>query len=169
MKRFQIVIAATFSLALAACGPSEAPQEQAGAPAQPSMVDKAVDAAKDAAQVTQETAGEAVEAAKNAASDAMDKGKEITARAVEKTREIAGAAGDKSAEMIEQIKTYIAENEPEMAKSVLDRLAQMKDGLSESAKAELAKLDAMMSGGEPTMTPAAATTPPPPETSPAGN
>lgn len=171
-----IPLAAAMAALIAGCGPSDEPAQEAATPGtvveEKTMVEKAGEAAKqmtDAASETLEEAGEAAKrmtesasakmdeaahSASQAAEDAMDKGKEITAVAVAKTQEMADAAGDKVAEMIAQIKTYIAENKPDLAQGLLDQLAAMKDSLPESVKTEIAKLEAML-GGEQQTTPGA--------------
>ena len=197
------------ALGVAGCGPSEEPKAptQVQAPvaqaapampaAEPNMVEKAMQAAKDATQTANARLQEATKAATEAADVAVAKSQEITAAAVEKGKEItavaveqtkavtdaavvqtkaltsaaleqtkaatsaaleeskvlATAAGDKTAALIQQAKDYIAQNQPELAKGVMDQLSKVKESVPEGVKVEIARLEALMG-----QTPAAAPT-----------
>lgn len=131
MKR-QIVLGVIVSLAallLVACGQEQAPVEEAAAPAaEPTMLEQAAEAAKEASDEVGETASDVADAA------------------AEKAGEISDAAVEKAEEMIEQVKAFIAEDKMEMARELMDKLVALKDSVPEAIRAEIERLEAMFSG-----------------------
>jgi hypothetical protein len=131
MKR-QIVFGVIVSLAallLVACGQEQAPVEEAAAPpAEPTMLEQAAEAAKEASDEVGETASDVADAA------------------AEKAGEISDAAVEKAEEMIEQVKAFIAEDKMEMARELMDKLVALKDSVPEAIRAEIERLEAMFSG-----------------------
>jgi flagellar motility protein MotE (MotC chaperone) len=138
MKRhiLSAVIASWTAVALVGCGPDQAPVDEAAAPPaeESRILDRAVEAAKDAS----ERASEAATATKDAASEAA-------ASAAEQAGALRDRAEDEAKEMIEQVKTFLAEDKEPMARELMETLSAMKDSLSAALRAEIERLEAMFS------------------------
>jgi hypothetical protein len=152
-KTILSVLAVAAALGLAGCGPSEEPKQQTAAPGgapqtEQTLSDKAMEVAKEARQA----AGEKVEAAATATSEAASAAKETASEAagaaMEKGKEIAQATIDKANELIQQVKDYIAENKLDSAEGVMEQLRKLRDSLPQALQDEIAKLEAMLSGGQ---------------------
>lgn len=121
---------------LIGCGQEPAPVEEAVAPVkEPTLLDQAVDAAKEASGKV----GEAVSETTDAAADAA-------ASAGEQVGEMSDAVVDQSRVMIEQVKEFLAADKQEMARELMDKLVALKDALPEDVRAEIERLEAMFSG-----------------------
>lgn len=167
-KQILLALAVSASLGLAACGPSEEPKQGTAEPAAPpqtekSLVERAAEVAKEATEVATERVEKAAEAASEAAGAAMETSQAVAESAAEKGRELAEATIEKAKELIQQVKDYIAENRLDEAQGLMEQLRKLGDALPEALQAEVAKLEAMLGGGEPEATPAAS-----PPTAPAG-
>jgi predicted small lipoprotein YifL len=138
MKRhiLSAVIVSCTAIGLVACGQDQAPVEEAAAPPaeKPTMLDQAVETAKDAS----DRVGAAATAAKDAATEAA-------ASAMEQADVVRDRAETEAKEMIEQVKTLLAEDKEEMARELMDKLSAMKDSLSDVWRAEIERLAAMFS------------------------
>ncbi|SDW60876.1 hypothetical protein [Thiocapsa roseopersicina] len=124
MKRpiLSAVIVFLTATGLIACGRDQAPVEDAAAPSAEGsrMLDQAVEAAKDAAS-------------------------EAAASAMEKAEAVRDRADREAKEMIDQVKSFLAEDKEEMARDLMDKLSIMKDSLSDPLRAESERLEAMFS------------------------
>lgn len=138
MKRAILLgmILSVVALGLTGCGQEPAPVEDAVAPVEQStLLDQAVDAAKNAS----DQVGEAVSATTDAAADAA-------ASAGEQVGEMSDAVVAQAKEMIEQVKEFLAADNQEMARELMDKLVALKDALPEAVRAEIDRLEAMFSG-----------------------
>ncbi|EGV19858.1 hypothetical protein [Thiocapsa marina] len=136
MKRqiLSAVIVSCAAIGLVACGQEQAPVEEVAAPGaeEPTLLDRAVETAKDAS----DRVGAAATAAKDTATEAATS-------AMEQTEVVRARAETQAKEMIEQVKSFLAEDKEEMARELMDKLSAMKDSLSETLRAEIERLEAM--------------------------
>jgi hypothetical protein len=122
MKRHVLsaVILSCTAIGLVACGQEQAPVEEAAAPPaeESTMLDQAVEEAKDTAT-------------------------EAAASAMEQAEDVRDRAETDAKEMIEQVKSFLAEDKEEMARELMDKLSAMKESLSDGLRAEIERLEAM--------------------------
>ncbi len=146
------VIAIAAALGLTACGPSEEPKQTAepsvAPPAEQTLSEKAMEVAKEATQAASEKVEAAATATSEAAGAAKESVSEAAGAAMEKGQEIAQATIDKAKELIQQVKDYIAENKLDLAEGVMEQLRKLRDSLPQALQDEIAKLEAMLSGGQ---------------------
>jgi hypothetical protein len=130
------VILSFTAIWLVACGQDQAPTEEAAAPPaeESSILDQALETAKD----TSDRVGAAATAAKDTAAEAA-------ASAMEQAGVARDRAETQAKEMIEQVKDFLAEDKEEMARELMDKLSAIKDSLSDALRAEIERLDAMFS------------------------
>ncbi|MGE5154081.1 MAG: hypothetical protein ACM3ST_08705 [Bdellovibrio bacteriovorus] len=156
-KQILLSLAIVATLGLAACGPGEEPkttaQPGAVSPAEPSLSERAAEAAREATQV----ASEKVEAAATAASDAAGAAKESVSEAagaaMEKGQELVQASIDKADALIQQVKDYIAEDRLDLAQGIMEQLRALRDSLPQGLQDEIARLEAMLGGEQPAAPP----------------
>jgi hypothetical protein len=138
MKRqiLTAVIVSCTTIGLVACGQDQAPVEEAAAPPaqEPTMLDRAVETAKDAS-----------DRVGAAATDAKDTASEAAASAMEQASVVGERAETEAKEMIEQVKSFLAEDKEDMARELMSKLSAMKDSVSETVRAEIERLEAMFS------------------------
>ncbi|MCF7993162.1 MAG: hypothetical protein K9M02_22220 [Thiohalocapsa sp.] len=128
-------------------GAGEATGEQSS-----SAVDTLKDKVRAAADSASET-GEKVAAAAAAASDAAgEKGQELSDAVAEQGGMIAETANAQAAELIDKLKNYLAENDVDSARGILEKLAPLKESLPESLQTQIEalqrKLATMIGGAE---------------------
>ncbi len=136
MKQSLLVMCMISMLALHACDRDPMPNEGA-VPAErrtPTLVERTLDFAHRLAA----RMGAAVSEVTDMASSSLDISKKPTDR----------QAG-KAEAMIEQVKDALADDRPDMAKTVMEHLRSMKDSLSEEVQMEMARLDAMLADQPP--------------------
>lgn len=139
-RQILLTLAIAATLGLNACGPSEEPEQTTAepgdaAPAQPSLIERAAEAAREATQVAREKLEAVATAGSEAAGTAREKGGEITQAAV-----------DKASDLIQQVKDYIAEQDLDLAGSAMEQLRTLRDSLPQGLQDEIDKLDAMLTG-----------------------
>lgn len=139
-RQILLTLAIAATLGLNACGPSEEPEQTTAepgdaAPAQPSLIERATEAAREATQVAREKLEAVATAGSEAAGAAREKGGEITQAAV-----------DKANDLIQQVKDYIAEQDLDLAGSAMEQLRKLRDSLPQGLQDEIDKLDAMLTG-----------------------
>lgn len=174
-KTILLALAGAATLVLAACGETEAPKGQSQAPAtsppqtqapapearQSTLMEKAMDVAKEARQATVDEATRAVEAARASADEAIERGREAADRAAQRGktlgqealqqgRIIAELTGDKAEALIQQAKDAIDQKRPEIAREIVARLQQVKESLPQGLRNELDRLDARLAGSKST-------------------
>lgn len=128
--RLIATISTTLILALAGCGDSsqdDTDKDQGSA----------MDAVKENAQAAMDSASEAGKQAMEAASGAAEIAKE-------KGAEMAVSAQAQAQPLIDQVKTYLAENNIASAQDVIDKLVQLKDQLSMPIRKEIEHLQAQL-------------------------
>ena len=179
-KKILLALASAVTLGLGACGesddpkgpapsPTPPPQTQSAAPTpplptapQPSLMDKALEVAKEARQATREEATRAVETARASANEAFERGRVAAERAAERGRALGQAAlqqgvaiaeahpGYKAESLIRQAQDAIDQKRPEVAREIAERLHQVKESLPKRVQDELDRLDARLAGSQPT-------------------
>lgn len=119
--------------------------EAAGVAAGAAMEEAKVKAAE-VTDVAKAKMGEASEAGAQMAGEAMEKGKELSAAAAAKGAELMQVTSENAEAMIQKVKDSLANNDIDLAKSVMDGLAAIKDSLPENLQAEIEKLQGMFGG-----------------------
>ena len=188
-KTILLALASATTLGLAACGEAEAPKGQVAAPTapppqaqtaapashqppqtQPSLMDKAMEVAKEARQAARDEGTRAVEAARASADAVIARGREAAEQAAERSRAlgqealqqgraIAALTGDKAETLIQQAKDAIDQKKPEVAREIAERLHRIKESLPQGLRDELDRLDARLAASQPTPSDAAAAPP----------
>ena len=134
-NRLMLSLSATLLLALSGCGDNGQTTAEGEADS-----GSAMDAVKEKAQAAMDSASEAGKQAMDAASKAAG----IT---TDQTEGLAQGTKAKAQELIEQVKTYLAENDLNPAQGILDRLSELKESLPETVRTEIdqlqQKLDSM--------------------------
>lgn len=179
--KLTIALLTAMTLGLAACGDTEqgASEEQTAAPqTSPAEQERsALEVLKEEAEAARESVAEAgSEAAATVASaaraaaekgsemmegltekggemagDAREKGGEMASAMGEKAEAVTDAAADKARDMIASVKDYLAENDLDSARGVMENLDRIKDSLPEALKNEIEALQekmASMTGGD---------------------
>jgi hypothetical protein len=140
--RFGLVGAA---LMLGACGQGEPPKGPSGtagtAPeAQPSLIERAIGFSKDATKSIAEKATASVTGA------AADKVRAVADSALIRGTGLAEVTTAKAQALIDQAKSFIAKDRPDLAAGVVDQLRLAKSALPEGLSTEIDRLDAMLKG-----------------------
>jgi ElaB/YqjD/DUF883 family membrane-anchored ribosome-binding protein len=175
-NRSLIALLVTAVVGLSACGPSEDSIQSQGGQAAPPTDQTLLEQAKAKAKVAAEKAADltenAVATSKEMASAAVAKGKELaeqakpamhsareavsekmgeaaerSAAAAQAVGEATDAAVQRAREWIQQAQDYIAENKPELARQLVDKLNAVKGAMPESIRVQIDKLDAHLGGG----------------------
>jgi hypothetical protein len=136
-------LAGVAALMLGACGqgePSKGPSGSAGAAAeaQPSLIDRAIGFTKDATNTVTEKATASVTGA------AADKVRAVTGSALIRGSGLAEVSTTKAQEWIEQVKSLIGKDRPDLAAGVMDKLRLVKSALPEGLSAEVDRLDVIL-------------------------
>jgi DNA anti-recombination protein RmuC len=151
---------AAMTLGLAACGDSDQ-----GEPTEQTTTSKTsaaeqtgggmLDAAQEQMQAAKESAtkaGDQAAAAVATAAQAMgEKGDEMADAIGERSAQMGDAAADKARAMIASVQDYLAANDLDSARGIIDKLNQIKDSLPETLKTEIEALTAKiasMTGGD---------------------
>ncbi|WP_295608863.1 hypothetical protein [uncultured Lamprocystis sp.] len=147
---------AAVALMLGACdqgAPPSGPSGTTGTATQapPSLIDRAMVFAKDATKtITEQATGATADQVRALADSAGIRGTAL-----------AEATTAQAQELIDQAKSFIAKDRPDLAAGVMDKLRLVKAALPESLGAEIDRLDAMLKGlAKQQPTASAAATPP---------
>ncbi|CRI64368.1 exported hypothetical protein [Thiocapsa sp. KS1] len=138
MKRqtLSALVASWTAVGLIACDRDQASVEQVAAP--PAEESRMLDRATEAVKGASERVGEAATATRDAASDAA-------AAAMDRADGVRGHAEAQTREMIGRVKSFLAEDQKEVARELMNTLSAMKDSLSDGLRAEIERLEAMFS------------------------
>lgn len=153
-KPLMLAFLAATAVGLQGCGDGADGEATGETPAQEST--SAVDALKEkvqaAAQSASETGEKMAEAAAAASDAAGEKGREVSEAMAEKGGMIAETANAQASELIAKVNDYLAENDLDSARGIMEKLAQLKDALPENLQAQIealqAKLATMTGGAE---------------------
>ena len=162
----RLALVGVAALMLGACGQGEPPKGPSGtagaAPeAQPSLIDRAVGYTTDAARaITEKATASATGAASQATGTAADKVRAVADSALIRGTGLAELTTTKTQELIDQAKSFIAKDRPDLAAGIMDKLRLVKPALPAGLSAEIDRLDAMLKAlakQQPTTTAAALT------------
>jgi hypothetical protein len=148
--RFGLVGAA--ALMLGACDQGEPPKGPAGtagtAPqAQPGLIERAIGLGKDATRtITEQATASVTGAASQASAAASDKVRAVADSALIRGTGLAEVTTVKAQEWIDQAKSFIAKDRPDLAAAVMDKLRLVKSALPAGLGAEIDRLDALLKG-----------------------
>jgi hypothetical protein len=152
---------------LGACdqgAPPKGPSGTAGAATQapPSLIDRAMVFTKDATKtITEQATAAAVSAASQATGVTADQVRAVADAARSRSTALVEVTTAQARQLIDQAKSFIAKDRPDLAAGVMDKLRLVKAALPEDLGAEIDRLDAMLKGlAKQQPTASAAATPP---------
>ena len=158
---------AAVALMLGACEqgePPKGPSGTAGAATQapPSLIERAMVFTKDATKtITEQATAAAVSAASQATGVTADQVRAVADSARSRSTALAEVTTAQAQQLIDQAKSFIAKERPDLAAGVMEKLRLVKAALPEGLGAEIDRLDAMLKGlAKQQPTASAAATPP---------
>lgn len=143
-------LAGLAALMLGACGQGEPPKERsstgtAAPEAQPGLIERAIGSAKEATRaVTEKATASATSEASQATATAADRVRALADSALVRGTGLADLTTTKAQELIDQAKSFIAKDRPDLAAGIMDKLRLVKAGLPAGLSAEIDRLDAML-------------------------